>query len=181
MSRLCCVNATKRLFETVVQVSPGDIVILEIAREIMELFDQNPIMADLPLLAITCSNQDLAFDIMTILSCFRGLSVDIFPHAGLPNHLPALSAIRPLAGRQFGPDFLSQVVSSASYDGYINWEPLYQFSSIFHPSSATVLNYPLIVSCSESCLFPYFHLFNLCIFQTLRSPTKSIFSLIIAQ
>ena len=128
MSRLCCANATKRFIESVVQVNPGDIVSLELAREIMELSDQNPIMADLPLLSVTCFNQDLAFDIMTILSCFRGLPVDIFPHEGLPSHLPVLSAIRPLAGRQFGPDFLSQLVLSASYDGYISWEPLCQFT-----------------------------------------------------
>ncbi len=124
MSRLCCASATKRLIESVVQVNPGDIVSLELAREIMEFFDQNPIMADLPLFPVSRSNQDLAFYIVTILSCFRGFPVEIFPHEGLPSYLPVLSAIRPLAGRQFGPDFLSQLVLSASYDGYITWEPL---------------------------------------------------------
>ncbi len=110
MSRLCCVNATKRLIESVVQVDSGKIVSLELAREIMYLFDQNPIMSDLPLLSITCSNHELAFDILAMLSCFRGLPVEIFPHEKLPKHLPVLSAIRPLAGRRFGPDFLSQLV-----------------------------------------------------------------------
>ena len=147
----------------------------------MGLFDQNPIMADLPLLSITCSNQDVAFDIKTILSCFRGLSVDIFPHEGLPNHLPAFSAIRPLAGRQLGPEFLSQMVSSASYDSYISWEPLYQFASIL--SSFKCYRFELS-SHSESfriVLFLCSPLLNLCTFQTLRSLTSSISSPIMAR
>ncbi len=88
MFRLCCADATKRLIESVVQVKPGEIASLEIAGEIMSQFDQNPIMSDLPLLSVTCSSQDLAFDIMAILSCFRGLPVEIYPHEGLPKHLP---------------------------------------------------------------------------------------------
>ena len=124
MSRPCCANATKRLIESVAQVKPGDIASLEIAREIRSLFDKNPNMSDLPVLSVTCSSQDLAFDIMAILSCFRGLPVDIYPHEGLPKHLPVLSANRPLA---FGPDFLSQLIQSASYGGFAAWEPLCQF------------------------------------------------------
>ncbi len=127
---VCCTNATKRLIESVVRVKPRDIVSLEIAREIMSLFDRNPIMSDLPLLSVTCSSQDLALDIMALLSCFRGLPVEIYPHEGLPKHLPVLSAIRPLAGRRFGPDFLSQLIQSASYDGFAGWKPLCQFSLI---------------------------------------------------
>ncbi len=130
MSRLCCANATKRLIESVVQISPGEIASLEIAREIMFLLDQNPVMSDLLLLSVTCTSHYLAFDIMAILSSFRGLPVEIFPHEGLPKHLPVTSAIRPLAGRQFGPDFLGQLVSSASYDGFAGWEPICQFSLI---------------------------------------------------
>ena len=130
MSRLCCANATKRLIESVIQVNPGGVASLEIAREIMFLFDQNTDMSDLPLLSATCSSQYLAFDILAILSCFRAIPVEIFPTEGLPKHLPVHSAIRPLAGRRFGPEFLTQLVSPVSYDGFAGWEPICQFSLI---------------------------------------------------
>ena len=123
-------NATKRLIESVVQISPGQAIGPELAREIMAFFDVNPLMADLPLLSIICSSPDFSFDVMAILSSFRGLPVEIFPGEKLPNHLPVLTRIRPLASIKLGLDSLSKLLSSASYDGFAGWEPVSQFVSI---------------------------------------------------
>ncbi len=112
MSRLFCVNVTKRLIESVVQISPGQPIGLELAREIMGLYDDNPLMADLSLLSVTCSNPDFSFDVMAVLFSFRGLPVEIFPKEYLPKHLPVLTGIRPLAGVRLGPDSLSRNLSS---------------------------------------------------------------------
>ena len=147
MSRLCCVNATKRLIESVIQVSP--IQSMELAREIMGLYDENPLMADLPLLPVTCSNPDFSFDVVAILSSFRGLPVEIFPKEDLPKHLHVLTGIRPLAGICLGPDCLSQLVISASYDGFAGWEPVAQFLSIL--SSLRSHQFELAAQC---CFLP---------------------------
>ena len=130
MSRLCCVNATKRLIESVVQITPGQSIGLELAREIICPYDESPLIADLPLLSVTCSNQDFSFYVMAILSSFRGVPVELFPSENQPKHLPVLTGFRPLAGVRLGPDSLSQLVLSASYDRFAGWEPVSQFTSI---------------------------------------------------
>ncbi len=66
MTCLCCGNATKRLIESVPQVSPGSSASLELSREIMSLFDQNPLMSDVPLLSGTCSNQEWSISLVSV-------------------------------------------------------------------------------------------------------------------
>ncbi len=112
------------LIEGVVKVETGQPVALTIAVFLANLMSGHHYMSKLPLLALTCSTNELSADLLILLSSFGMAPVTFVALTRLPHHNRDPQGLCPIAGQKFGPPFFDVLLSDLSAKSFGSWDPL---------------------------------------------------------
>ena len=112
------------LIEGVVKVETGQSVALTIAVFLANLMSGHRYMPNLPLLALTCSTNELSADLLVLLSSFGVIPVTFVALTRLPHHSKDPQGLCPIAGQKFGPPFFDVLLSDLSAKSFGSWDPL---------------------------------------------------------
>ncbi len=107
-----------------VKVEVNQSVALAIAVFLANLVTNHRYMSKLPLLALTCSTNELSADFLIILSGFGVVPVTFVALSQLPHHSREPQGLCPIAGQKFGPPFFDVLLSNLSAKSFGSWDPL---------------------------------------------------------